>query len=388
MTNTAIILAAGTGDRVGGGVPKQYRTVAGRPLIAWALAGFQNHPKIDQTIVVIGDGQNDMLLNALGDTLQGDCVIGGARRSDSVYRALVSLQEPQSADCIFVHDAARGFVSAQVIDDLLSALATHEGATPFLPVVDTLAKGEDSLGDVVPRDGLVRVQTPQAFRYDAIMTSHRKWSGPPATDDAQMLRKAGFSVGLVAGDVRLEKITHAEDFARMEAILSADMISRTATGYDVHRLEAGEDLWLGGVLIPHDKGLSGHSDADVALHALTDALLGTIAAGDIGSHFPPSDPQWAGVRSARFVEYARDLIMARGGIIDHVDLTLLCELPKIAPHRDKMRAAIAGMLWVSIDNVSVKATTTEGLGYTGRGEGIAAHAAASVRVRGQANGER
>ena len=211
------------------------------------------------------------------------------------------------------------------------------------------------------------------------MASHAAWTGGAASDDAQMARAAGFAVVTVAGDMMLDKITHAADFAAAEARMAAGLVSRTGMGFDVHRLEAGRPLWLGGVLIPHDKGLAGHSDADVALHAIVDAILGAIAEGDIGSHFPPSDPQWKGANSAQFVEHARDLVTARDGIIDHIDLTIICEAPKIGPYRDAIRARIAALLAVDVARVSVKATTTERLGFTGRGEGIAAQAVATIR---------
>ena len=230
------------------------------------------------------------------------------------------------------------------------------------------------------REGLVRVQTPQAFRLDVIRQAHAIWAGAAATDDAQMARAAGFEVAIVEGSPMLDKITQPGDFEQAEQKLSANLTPRTGSGFDVHRLGAGEELWLGGILIPHDKGLIGHSDADVALHALTDALLGALGDGDIGSHFPPSDPQWRGVASHRFVEHAARLIRAAGGIIDHVDLTIICEAPKIGAHRAAMREAIATMLGVSLTRVSVKATTTEGLGFAGRGEGIAAQALANIRL--------
>jgi 2-C-methyl-D-erythritol 4-phosphate cytidylyltransferase / 2-C-methyl-D-erythritol 2,4-cyclodiphosphate synthase len=244
---------------------------------------------------------------------------------------------------------------------------------------DTLAHGGDTLGDVVDRNTLVRVQTPQAAHFDAAMTSHHTWSGGIATDDAQMFRASGFMVATVEGDAMLEKITHADDFAAAEARLGAGLVSRTGLGFDVHRLEAGLPLWLCGVSVPHTHGLVGHSDADVALHALTDAILGAIGAGDIGDHFPPSDPQWKGAASAQFLEYTRDLVSQHGGIIDHVDVTIMCELPKIGPHREVMRARLAELLRTEIARVSVKATTTERLGFTGRGEGIAAQAIATIR---------
>ncbi|MDE2042227.1 MAG: 2-C-methyl-D-erythritol 2,4-cyclodiphosphate synthase, partial [Alphaproteobacteria bacterium] len=259
-------------------------------------------------------------------------------------------------------------------------LKTASGAIPALPSVDTLALGADTLGDTVDRSQIVRVQTPQAFHFDAILDAHRAYTGPAATDDAQIARAAGLRVAIVAGDPALEKITMAEDFTRAEAQLERRRTSRTGLGYDVHRLEAGAPLWLCGVNIAHTHGLSGHSDADVALHALTDALLGAAAEGDIGAHFPPSDPQWRGAASHLFVEHAASLIRAKGGIIDHVDITLICEAPKIGPHREAMCAAVAQMLALTVAQVSIKATTTERLGFTGRGEGIAAQAVATIRL--------
>jgi 2-C-methyl-D-erythritol 4-phosphate cytidylyltransferase/2-C-methyl-D-erythritol 2,4-cyclodiphosphate synthase len=282
---------------------------------------------------------------------------------------------------VLIHDAARPFLPGKVIDRLLVALDGADAAVPALTVVDTLARLEGGLGETVDRSGLVRVQTPQAFHHDVILRAHRQWTGGKATDDAQIARAAGIKVEAVEGDAMLEKITHAADFAAAEARLVSALISRTGMGFDVHRLEAGRPLWLGGVLIPHEKGLAGHSDADVALHAMVDALLGAIGAGDIGQHFPPSDPQWQGADSGRFSEHARNLVHAAGGIIDHVDLTIICEAPKIGPYRDMIRARIAQLLSVEAAQISVKATTTEGLGFAGRGEGIAAQAIATVRVR-------
>ncbi len=251
---------------------------------------------------------------------------------------------------------------------------------PALPVSDTLALGANVLGDTVPRDNLHRIQTPQAFRFDVVLAAHRSWEGDEPTDDAQMVRRHGGTVALVEGDPMLEKITHPVDFAAAEARHAAALRVRSATGFDVHRLAEGEELWLGGILVPHDRGLSGHSDADVALHAITDALLGTIAEGDIGTHFPPSDPQWRGADSAQFLEHAVSLVRARGGIIDFIDLTLICEEPKIGPHRAAMRDRIAALLRLELEQISVKATTTERLGFAGRGEGIAAQAIATIRI--------
>ncbi len=276
---------------------------------------------------------------------------------------------------MLVHDAARPFVSAAVIDRLLAALDTAEGAIPVLPVADTLVAID---GVTVARDRLRRVQTPQAFRRHALAEAHARWDGTVATDDAQMVRALGRTVAMVEGDTMLEKITYPADFAAAEARVATE--TRSASGFDVHRLEDGEELWLGGVLIPHHQGLSGHSDADVALHAITDAVLGTIAAGDIGTHFPPSDPQWRGAESGQFLRHARSLVEQRGGRITFVDVTLMCEAPKIGPHRTAMQARIAELLGLSTDRVSVKATTTERLGFTGRGEGIAAQAIATIEL--------
>jgi 2-C-methyl-D-erythritol 4-phosphate cytidylyltransferase / 2-C-methyl-D-erythritol 2,4-cyclodiphosphate synthase len=383
MSIVALILAAGKGLRSGQDQPKQFARLAGKALVAHSIDAFAAHPLIDHIYVVIGQGQEELLAEALEGRSVAGVVTGGGERHESVQAGLTAIG---TASKVLIHDSARPMLPASVIDRLLAALETHDGAVPVLPVVDTLAlrdvmPGEIKLGDVVDRSSLLRVQTPQAFHFDAIMTSHINWTGGTASDDAQMARKAGFAIAPILGDASLEKITHQGDLARLETQLAARMISRTGMGFDVHRLEAGEELWLCGVLVPHDKGLSGHSDADVALHALTDALLGAAALGDIGDHFPPSDPQWRGTASARFVEHARDLIRSSGGLIDHVDVTLICEAPKIGPHRAAMRERVAELLRLPIDAVSIKATTTERLGFTGRGEGIAAQAVATIRMR-------
>ncbi|MEO7691696.1 MAG: bifunctional 2-C-methyl-D-erythritol 4-phosphate cytidylyltransferase/2-C-methyl-D-erythritol 2,4-cyclodiphosphate synthase [Sphingomonas sp.] len=387
MTRTgtaALIVAAGQGVRSGGTLPKQFAILAGKPMIAHSFAALSGHPRIDRVVVAIGQGQEAALSAALGDV---EHVTGGATRRLSVLAGLEALAS-RNPERVLIHDAARPFLSAAVIERLLTALDTSEGAVPALPVADTLARndgalGDATLGEVVPRDGLHRIQTPQAFRFDAVLAAHRNWVGNEPTDDAQMVRKAGGSVALVEGDMMLEKITYPADFVAAEARHASGMRVRSATGFDVHRLVEGEQLWLGGVLVPHDKGLSGHSDADVALHAITDALLGTIAEGDIGTHFPPTDPQWRGADSAQFLEHAASLVTARGGIIDFIDLTLICEAPKIGPHRAAMRDRIAALLRLAPGQISVKATTTERLGFAGRGEGIAAQAIATIRVAGE-----
>ncbi|OYY90644.1 MAG: bifunctional 2-C-methyl-D-erythritol 4-phosphate cytidylyltransferase/2-C-methyl-D-erythritol 2,4-cyclodiphosphate synthase [Sphingomonas sp. 28-66-16] len=382
----ALIVAAGSGSRAGSPVPKQFAIVAGKPMIAHSHAALASHPAIATVIVAIGAGQEAALAAAIGTAA---IVIGGATRRDSVRAGLEAIAAAGGADRVLIHDAARPFLSPRVIDRLLAALETHKGALPALPVADTLVRFDDgAMADNVSRDGLYRVQTPQAFDFDAVLAAHRGWpGGPEPTDDAQMVRANGDEVAMVEGDIMLEKVTYPADFAAAEARHGGGLVSRSATGFDVHRLEAGEELWLGGVLIPHDKGLSGHSDADVALHAITDALLGCTGEGDIGTHFPPSDPQWRGAASSQFLQHAASLIAARGGIIDFIDLTLICEAPKVGPHRAAMRARLAELLRLRADQVSIKATTTERLGFTGRGEGIAAQAIATVRLPEPSSGE-
>ncbi len=366
----ALIVAAGKGERIGGDIPKQFLPLAGLPLVEHSQRALAGHQGIDRVVTVVAAGNEALVA--------GESVVGGATRRESVRNGLEAIGE---ANRVLIHDAARPIVPAGVVDRLLEALAVAKGAIPTLPVADTLAGKDDALGDVVDRTALVRVQTPQAFDFAAILAAHRAWpESEEATDDAQILRRAGYDVAMVAGDPLLDKITFPGDIALAEARLGATMRVRTATGYDVHRLVAGEQLWLGGVLIPHDKGLSGHSDADVALHAITDAVLGTIAAGDIGQHFPPSDPKWKGAESGQFLQHAASLVAAKGGVIDFVDLTIICEAPKIGPHREAIRDRVAGLLAIARDQVSVKATTTERLGFTGRGEGIAAQAVVTVRA--------
>ncbi|MBX3593919.1 bifunctional 2-C-methyl-D-erythritol 4-phosphate cytidylyltransferase/2-C-methyl-D-erythritol 2,4-cyclodiphosphate synthase [Sphingomonas sp.] len=388
MTTAALIVAAGKGVRAGTDIPKQFVALCGRPLVAHSHAAFAAHPGIDQILFVIADGQADALHNALQDpnadparsVSRIDHVTGGAERRESVRAGLEVLAD-RGVTRVLIHDAARPFLPPAVIDALLTALDRAPGAVPALPVADTLARGDHRLGENVPRGGLHRIQTPQAFHLDAILAAHRAWPAEEeATDDAQMLRRAGHDVILVPGDPMLDKITHPADFAAAQARHRAALVSRSAMGFDVHRFDAGAQLWLGGVRIPHDRGLSGHSDADVALHAITDALLGAVGAGDIGMHFPPGDPKWRGAASAQFLEHAAHLVDAAGGVIDFIDLTLICEAPKIGPHRDAIRASIAALLNLKVQQVSVKATTTERLGFTGRGEGMAAQAIATVRV--------
>ena len=377
---TALIVAAGRGERAGGGVPKQYRVIGGRSVLAHAIDAFAAHPGVDGVRVVIGAGQQAAYRAAIGRRALSEPIEGGTTRRESVLAGLEALE---GAGRVLIHDAARPFVPAAVVDRLLAALDAAPGAVPVVAVADSLAHAGDTLGDPVSREGVVRVQTPQAFDYAAILAAHRAWpAGAEATDDAQVSRAAGLAVATVAGDPALEKLTYEADFAHVAARLP--MISRTGLGFDVHAFTEGSGVWLGGLLIPHPRALAGHSDADVALHAIVDALLGAIGDGDIGSHFPPSDPRWRGAASSLFVAHARDLVRARGGIVDHVDVTIICEAPKVGPHRDAIRAHVAGLLQVREGSISIKATTTERLGFTGRGEGIAAQAVATVRLPAEA----
>ncbi|WP_420138218.1 bifunctional 2-C-methyl-D-erythritol 4-phosphate cytidylyltransferase/2-C-methyl-D-erythritol 2,4-cyclodiphosphate synthase [Sphingomonas sp.] len=374
---TALIVAAGSGSRSGQTLPKQFLSIGGKAVLAHAVDALAAHPAISEIIVVIGAGQEALLRTAIGDRKLGSVVIGGATRRDSVLNGLTATTGRR----VLIHDAARPFLPAAVTDRLLAALDHAPGAVPILPVADTLAHAGDSLGATVPRDGVARVQTPQAFRTEAIRQAHAAWDAArEATDDAQVARAAGFTISTVEGSPLLDKLTYPSDFVAAERRLAADLVSRTALGFDVHSFAEGDGIWLGGIRIPHHRALAGHSDADVALHALTDALLGTIGDGDIGTHFPPTDPQWRGAASHRFLTYAADKIAERGGRIDHVDLTIVCEEPKVGPHRDAIRARIAELLGLQEAKISIKATTTERLGFTGRREGIAAQAAATVRL--------
>ncbi|MGY6638304.1 MAG: bifunctional 2-C-methyl-D-erythritol 4-phosphate cytidylyltransferase/2-C-methyl-D-erythritol 2,4-cyclodiphosphate synthase [Erythrobacter sp.] len=367
----AIIVAAGKGLRVGGDTPKQFRTFRGRPVLRHSAESLLAAGAAPLVVVTSQDGEEAAreALAGLSFTLAR----GGATRQESVLGGLEALASAAPA-CVLIHDAARPDLPREVIARLLEALSDHPGAIPVLPVVDSLAvdDGAGVMAGKAARESLRRVQTPQAFRYAEILAAHRAWNGArDAGDDAQVLTVSGGSVALVEGDERLKKLTFAEDFVDADPALPAFRIGQ---GYDVHRLEEGEELWLCGVLVPHDKGLSGHSDADVALHAITDAVLGAIGAGDIGTHFPPSDPQWRGARSARFLEHAVNLAREAGYGIANLDLTLICEAPKIGPHRPAMRAEVARIMGLGEDVVSIKATTTEKLGFAGRGEGIAAQA--------------
>ncbi|WP_026092038.1 bifunctional 2-C-methyl-D-erythritol 4-phosphate cytidylyltransferase/2-C-methyl-D-erythritol 2,4-cyclodiphosphate synthase [Porphyrobacter sp. AAP82] len=367
----AVVVAAGKGLRAGGEIPKQFRILRGKPLVRWSIEALA-HAGADVIVTVISPEAEADARAALAGLEGLRFVHGGATRQESVRAGLEALADAAPAR-VLIHDAARPDLPRDVLARLLAALDEHPGAIPVLPVVDSLAVAGSGgvMTGKAAREGLRRVQTPQAFRYTDILVAHRTWpDAPDAGDDAQVLTAAGGSVALVDGDERLKKITFAEDLMDQ----TSTPAFRIGQGYDVHRLEAGEELWLGGVLIPHDKGLAGHSDADVALHAITDAVLGAVGEGDIGTHFPPSDQQWRGARSGRFLEHAVSLARKAGYAIANVDLTLICEAPKIGPHRPAMRAEVARLMGVGEGAVSIKATTTEKLGFTGRGEGIAAQA--------------
>ena len=376
----ALIVAAGQGNRAGGEVPKQFRAVAGKAVLAHAHDALTAHGGVDAIHIVLGEGQEATARALLGERAVASFVPGADSRRGSVRAGLEAIAAVGGADIVLIHDAARPFLPVVVVDRLLEALDQAEGAVPTLPVADTLVRGADGrMAETVDRAALYAVQTPQAFRFPTILATHRTWDETEeATDDAQILRRCGHDVIMVQGDERLAKLTFPEDFARAERALPRT--TRVGMGYDVHRLAPDELLWLGGILIPHDRGLAGHSDADVALHAIVDAILGALAEGDIGSHFPPTDPQWRGAASDKFLAYARDRVAARGGEIEHIDLTIICEAPKIGPHRDAMRARIGEILAVPVDRISVKATTTERLGFAGRREGIASQAVATLTL--------
>ncbi|MDZ4381507.1 MAG: bifunctional 2-C-methyl-D-erythritol 4-phosphate cytidylyltransferase/2-C-methyl-D-erythritol 2,4-cyclodiphosphate synthase [Parvibaculum sp.] len=380
MNVAALIVAAGRGSRAGPGAPKQYRQLAGEPVLRRTLGAFAAHPHISSVLAVIHEDDREAyeLASAGLPKLLTPC-IGGVTRQASVRAGLERLAATPP-DYVLIHDGARPMVSARLIADCISALAEHAGALAALAVTDTIrrATAEGLAGETVDRTGLWRAQTPQAFRFGAILDAHRRASGDEYTDDVAVAAAAGVDVAMVAGDEDNIKITSAEDIGRAERMIMRGGDVRTGTGFDVHRFGPGDHVWLCGVKVPHTFGLVGHSDADAGLHAITDAILGAIGAGDIGQHFPPSDPKWKGAPSDIFLAHAATLAREGGARISNVDLTLICEQPKIGPHVIAMRKRVAGILSVDVTRVSVKATTTEGLGFTGRGEGIAAQALATL----------
>jgi len=376
MTTAAVIVAAGRGTRVGGPVPKQWRMLRGRAVVAWTLAAFRASPRIDHIVLVLHADDMDM---APGYVAHGDVsvAVGGASRDASVMAGLLAL-EGQGVARVLIHDVARPLVSLDLIARVCDGLDHAPGAAPALPVSDALWLGDGgTVAGTRDRRNLYRAQTPQGFHFAPILAAHRAHPGG-AADDVEVARAAGLGVRIVEGDEANLKITTAGDFARAEHLMEQIMDIRTGNGFDVHAFCAGDHVVLCGLKIPHSHALLGHSDADVGMHAVTDAIYGALAMGDIGRHFPPSDPQWKGAASEIFLRHACDMARDRGFAISNVDVTLICELPKVGPHAEEMRVVMADLMDLSVDRVSIKATTSERLGFTGRGEGIAALATATL----------
>lgn len=370
MSTAAIIVAAGRGTRAGGDVPKQWQDLEGEPVLAHTIRAFAG--QVDRVVLVIHPADRD---RALGFGLP--LVEGGATRAESVCNALNWL-EGSGVTRVLIHDGARPLVTPGLIADVLGMLDTHVGAAPALPVTDALWRGGPMVEGTAPREGLWRAQTPQGFHFDAILAAHRAHPGGSA-DDVEVARWAGHAVAIVPGSDDNLKLTYAQDFIRAASILKGrGMDVRLGNGYDVHAFTEGDGVWLCGVKIPHDRALLGHSDADVGMHALTDAIYGALAEGDIGVHFPPSDPQWKDAESHIFLRHAMARVAARGFALANCDVTLVCERPKIGPHQAMMRAALAAIMGIDMDRISVKATTSERLGFTGREEGIAALATCAL----------
>ncbi len=384
MTNAAVIVAAGRGLRAGGGLAKQWRDIAGRAVADWTIARFAAHPRIDRVVVVLNpdDPTGWERYGARGDLT---LCAGGAQRSDTVRCGLRALAGSDVTN-VLIHDVARPCIDAQTISAVIDALDTSPGAAPGLAVTDALWTGADgAVTGTRDRTGLFAAQTPQGFHFDAILAAHEavheaapETAAASAADDVAIARAAGLHVAIVAGKAENIKITTADDFDRAARILGRQMDIRLGNGYDVHRFVPGDHVTLCGIKIPHDQRLDGHSDADVAMHAVTDAIYGALAEGDIGRHFPPSDPQWKGAASEIFLRHAVELARSRGFGVSNVDVTLVCERPKIGPHAQAMQAEMARIMDLAPDRVSVKATTSERLGFTGRSEGIAALATASL----------
>lgn len=381
MRNFALVVAAGTGTRLGSSIPKQYLPLGGMPMLRHSLLALSTHPEIAGVAAVINPEFREEYGKAAAGLDLLPPITGGAARQDSVRNGLEGLAG-RDPDRILIHDGARPFLDRALIGRLIAALDTAPGAIAAVPIRDTVKRGaEGRVAETLDRNLLWRAQTPQAFHFKPILEAHRAAAGLDLTDDSDVAERAGLGVALVQGSEENFKVTTTEDLMRAEAKLLARQADiRTGMGFDVHAFGEGSRVFLNGIEIPHDHGLVGHSDADVGLHALTDAVLGALGAGDIGFHFPPSDPQWRGAPSSKFLRHAADLVAARGGAIAHVDVTLICERPKIGPHRAAMTARIAEILGIEPERVSVKATTTEKLGFTGRQEGIAAQAIATLRL--------
>ena len=373
MTVAAIIVAAGRGTRAGGDLPKQWQLLAGRPVIAHTFAAMRRH--CEHICVVLHPDDLDRW-EALA--LRADTVVVGGQTRDASVRAGLEALRTCAPELVLIHDAARPLVSDRIISDVIAALATHAGAAPAIAVNDSLWSGANGkVTGAVDRDGLFRAQTPQGFHYRAILDAHTQLS-EPATDDVAVARLAGLEVAIIEGDEKNLKITTKGDLSRINKLLEHDMDVRCGNGYDVHRFGAGDHVWLCGVKIPHGRGLQGHSDADVGMHAITDAIYGALGMGDIGQHFPPSDPQWKGAQSHIFLRHAVQLAADNGFKISNIDCTLVCEHPKVGPHQATMKAAIAAITGINAARISVKATTSERLGFTGREEGIAAIATTTL----------
>jgi 2-C-methyl-D-erythritol 4-phosphate cytidylyltransferase/2-C-methyl-D-erythritol 2,4-cyclodiphosphate synthase len=379
MSFSAVVVAAGAGLRAGPGEPKVWRTLGGKPIVRWSVEGLLAAGAREVVVVVARDrlGEVDEALAGLDGW---KAVTGGRTRAESVQAGLAGVTAGRNQP-VLIHDAARPFVSREHVGRLLAALDLADGAVPALPVSDTLKRGHGLVDETVSREGLWRAQTPQAFRVGRLKAAYRRWpANEEPTDDAAVLERAGGHVAMTPGDPMLMKLTYPEDFLLAEHLAASRRIVRTGLGLDAHRFGPGDVVWLCGIRIEHELGLVGHSDADAGLHAITDAVLGAIGAGDIGEHFPPSDPRWKGASSDQFLRHAVALVKARGGRLLNADVTLICERPKIGPHRQEMRARIADLLELPVDRVSVKATTTEGMGFTGREEGLMAQAVVSVET--------
>ncbi len=380
MRFSAVIAAAGSGSRAGGAIAKQWRELGGRPVLRWSVEGLAA-AGAERLIVVTAAGDEERTRQTLAGFDQVEVVRGGEARADSVRAGLRALA-PSAPEAVLVHDAARPFVAPRHVGPLLRRLQDADGAVPVLAVADTLKReAADGRLATVSRDGLMRVQTPQAFCFDRLLQGYEGWSGAePPTDDAAAVEQAGGRVVSAPGDPLLMKLTYPEDFDLAERLVGQARIIRVGQGLDAHRFGPGSSVWLCGVEVPHEHGLVGHSDADVGLHALTDALLGAVGQADIGEHFPPSDPRWKGADSAQFVSHAVQLVGRAGGRVINADITLVCEAPRVRPHRDAMRARVAELLELSVDRISVKATTTEGMGFTGRREGVMGQAIVTVET--------
>lgn len=393
MSVVALIVAAGRGSRAGDGTPKQYRTLAGKPVLTLTLEAFLRHPRVGKTLAVIHPDDRDLYRQSIAALPAGltesllPVTYGGETRQDSVRNGLEALSS-LSPSFVLIHDAARPFASGALIERAAKAAEEWEAAVPGVAVTDTIkvVSPRDEVVSTPDRSWLRAVQTPQAFSFASLLAAHRKAAAADLgnfTDDGALAEWAGLTVHVFQGDPLNTKLTHASDFPEAERRLRGlpmNYVTRLGTGFDVHAFGEGDHVWLGGIKVPHDRGAVAHSDGDVILHALTDALLGALADGDIGTHFPPSDPQWRGASSDRFLAHAVALVRGRGGLVDHLDATLLCEKPRLGPYREAMRQRIAEIAGLRLDQVSLKATTTEKLGFTGRSEGIAAQAAATIRL--------